>query len=69
MMLKMWFPHVARQPVDAPTQTITPQLPQHWCQNQLHMPVKVSFMPDVTFVTNRETLQEVSIHLTMDHMT
>ncbi|KAG7225495.1 hypothetical protein INR49_027490 [Caranx melampygus] len=54
MMLKMWFPQVAFRPVDTPTQTITTQLPQHWCQNQLHMPVKVSFMLDVTFVTNRE---------------
>ncbi|XP_071355957.1 circadian associated repressor of transcription a [Trachinotus anak] len=38
MMLKMWFPRVAFQSIDTPT--ITPQLPPHWCQSQLHMPVK-----------------------------
>lgn len=42
MMLKIWFPHVARQRTVSLTQTITPRLSSHWCQNQLHMPVKVS---------------------------
>ncbi|CAM9121251.1 unnamed protein product [Lampetra planeri] len=40
MMLKIWFPHVARQRTVSLTQTITPRLTSHWCQNQLHMPVK-----------------------------
>uniref|UniRef100_A0A3B4V6I7 Circadian associated repressor of transcription a n=1 Tax=Seriola dumerili TaxID=41447 RepID=A0A3B4V6I7_SERDU len=40
MMLKMWFPQVAFQSIDTPKQTITPQLRPHWCQSQLHMPVK-----------------------------
>ncbi|KAG7499962.1 circadian-associated transcriptional repressor-like [Solea senegalensis] len=40
IMLKVWFPHLAFQSIDKPKQTITPQLPPHWCQNQLHMPVK-----------------------------
>ncbi|XP_029370223.1 circadian associated repressor of transcription a [Echeneis naucrates] len=40
IMLKMWFPQVAFQSIVTPNQAITPQLQLHWCQNQLHMPVK-----------------------------
>ncbi|XP_030268846.1 circadian associated repressor of transcription a [Sparus aurata] len=41
VMLKMWFPQKAFQSAETPRQTITPrQLPPHWHQNQLHMPVK-----------------------------
>lgn len=40
MMLKLWFPHLAFQSIYVPNQTIIPQLPPHWCQSQLHMPVK-----------------------------
>ncbi|XP_070841240.1 circadian associated repressor of transcription a [Chaetodon trifascialis] len=40
MMLKIWFPQVALQSTDTPSQTTTPRLPPHWRQNQLHMPVK-----------------------------
>ncbi|XP_010741816.2 circadian associated repressor of transcription a [Larimichthys crocea] len=41
MMLKIWFPRVAFQSTDqTPSQTVTPRLPPHWHQNQLHMPVK-----------------------------
>ncbi|XP_042363163.1 circadian associated repressor of transcription a [Plectropomus leopardus] len=40
MMLKIWFPRVAFQSTDVPSQTSTPRLQPHWHQNQLHMPVK-----------------------------
>ncbi|XP_054462136.1 circadian associated repressor of transcription a [Anoplopoma fimbria] len=40
MMLKIWFPRVAFQSTDIPSQTTTPSRRPHWCQNQLHMPVK-----------------------------
>ncbi|KAK9526691.1 hypothetical protein VZT92_015376 [Zoarces viviparus] len=40
MMLKIWFPRVAFQSTVKPSQTSTPSLRPHWCQNQLHMPVK-----------------------------
>ncbi|XP_045915544.1 circadian associated repressor of transcription a [Micropterus dolomieu] len=40
MLLKMWFPQVAFQSTDAPSQTTTLRQPPHWRQNQLHMPVK-----------------------------
>uniref|UniRef100_A0A671UHV6 Circadian associated repressor of transcription a n=1 Tax=Sparus aurata TaxID=8175 RepID=A0A671UHV6_SPAAU len=43
VMLKMWFPQKAFQSAETPRQTITPrQLPPHWHQNQLHMPVKAA---------------------------
>lgn len=50
MMLKIWFPRVAFQPTEAPIQ-VTPRFIPHWRQNQLHMPVKVSFIADATIVT------------------
>lgn len=40
MMLKIWFPRVAFQSTDTPSQTTTPRLPPQWRQNQLNMPVK-----------------------------
>ncbi|XP_033493876.1 circadian associated repressor of transcription a [Epinephelus lanceolatus] len=40
MLLKIWFPQVAFQSKDVPSQTTTPRLQPHWRQNQLHMPVK-----------------------------
>ncbi|XP_034400569.1 circadian associated repressor of transcription a [Cyclopterus lumpus] len=40
MMLKIWFPRVAYQSTDIPSETTTPRVRPHWCQNQLHMPVK-----------------------------
>ncbi|TNN43600.1 Circadian-associated transcriptional repressor [Liparis tanakae] len=39
-MLKIWFPRVAYQSTDIPSQTTAPRVRPHWCQNQLHMPVK-----------------------------
>ena len=52
VMLKTWFPQQAFQSADTPRQTITPrQLPPHWHQNQLHMPVKVRIIIDLAFVT------------------
>lgn len=40
MMLKIWFPRVAFESTDVPSQTTTPRFRPHWHQNQLHMPVK-----------------------------
>ncbi|XP_068431596.1 circadian associated repressor of transcription a [Clinocottus analis] len=40
MMLKIWFPRVAFQSTDIPSQMTAPRVRPHWCQNQLHMPVK-----------------------------
>lgn len=37
MMLKIWFPRVAK---NIPSQPTPIRLRTHWCQNQLHMPVK-----------------------------
>uniref|UniRef100_A0A8C9YPF0 Circadian associated repressor of transcription a n=1 Tax=Sander lucioperca TaxID=283035 RepID=A0A8C9YPF0_SANLU len=51
MMLKIWFPRVAFQSTDLQSKTFTPRVRPHWRQNQLHMPVKVRFILDVTYVT------------------
>ncbi|XP_040045037.2 circadian associated repressor of transcription a [Gasterosteus aculeatus] len=40
IMLKIWFPQVVCQSTHIPIHTTTPSLRPHWCQNQLHMPVK-----------------------------
>ncbi|XP_037329401.1 circadian associated repressor of transcription a [Pungitius pungitius] len=40
IMLKIWFPRVVFQSTHIPIHTTTPSLRPHWCQNQLHMPVK-----------------------------
>lgn len=49
VMLKIWFPQVAFQSADAPSQTAIPRLRSQWHQNQLHMPVKVSAKQDLLF--------------------
>ncbi|XP_008330166.1 circadian associated repressor of transcription a isoform X2 [Cynoglossus semilaevis] len=38
MMLKIWFPHIAYPTLD--NSKGTKILPPHWCQSQLHIPVK-----------------------------
>ncbi|XP_051246166.1 circadian associated repressor of transcription a [Dicentrarchus labrax] len=40
MMLKIWFPRVAFQSTEPPSQTTAPRFLPHWRKNQLHMPVK-----------------------------
>ncbi|KAM8840867.1 circadian associated repressor of transcription a isoform 1-T2 [Spinachia spinachia] len=40
IMLKIWFPRIVFQSTHIPIHTTTPSLRPHWCQNQLHMPVK-----------------------------
>lgn len=61
IMLKVWFPPMASKPAATAAQSAAPILRSRWCQNQLHIPVKVSFL--VEFYVLNFMINVISKHI------